>query len=444
MKWYDGAVFYHIYPIGMTGAPRTNTFEAGEHRLNKLLDWLPHIKEIGCDAIYIGPLFESVAHGYETADYKKLDSRLGDNNDFINFVKACHESGIKVIVDGVFNHVGREFFAFKDLKEHRENSAYRDWFKNIHFDWNNDYNDGLYYDSWDGHGTLVNLNHQNPAVREYFLDVARFWISEFDIDGIRLDAADVLDFTFMRELRSVTDSCKQDFWLLGEVIHGDYTRWVNNEMLHSVTNYWLHKALYSGHNDHNYFEIAHTVKRCTDMGMHIANAFYNFVDNHDVARIITKLNNKAHFFPVHVLLYTLPGKPSIYYGSEFAIEGEKKPYADEILRPELKIEDYKDAVNTNENTKRIAALGNMRLNNQWVGEAGYRELLLTNRQYAFLREYGDKRLVVIVNNDDNDAGINLNIGGRFTELFSGETRDFDGNMYVNIAGNSGQVWISDN
>jgi len=444
MKWYDGAVFYHIYPIGMTGAPRTNTFEAGEHRLNKLLDWLPHIKAIGCDAIYIGPLFESVAHGYETIDYKKLDSRLGDNNDLINFVKACHEVGIKVIVDGVFNHVGREFFAFKDLKEHRENSAYRDWFKNIHFDWNNDYNDGLYYDSWDGHGTLVNLNHQNPAVREYFLDVARFWISEFDIDGIRLDAADVLDFTFMRELRSVTDSCKQDFWLLGEVIHGDYTRWVNNEMLHSVTNYWLHKALYSGHNDHNYFEIAHTVKRCTDMGMHIANAFYNFVDNHDVARIITKLNNKAHFFPVHVLLYTLPGKPSIYYGSEFAIEGEKKPYADEILRPELKIEDYKDAVNTNENTKRIAALGNMRLNNQWVGEAGYRELLLTNRQYAFLREYGDKRLVAIVNNDDNNVGINLNIGGRFTELFSGETRDFDGNMYVNIAGNSGQVWISDN
>ena len=441
MKWYDGAVFYHIYPIGMTGAPRTNTFEAGEHRLNKLLDWLPHIKEIGCDAIYIGPLFESVAHGYETADYKKLDSRLGDNNDFINFVKACHESGIKVIVDGVFNHVGREFFAFKDLRKHRENSVYRDWFKNIHFDWNNDYNDGLYYDSWDGHGTLVNLNHQNPAVREYFLDVARFWISEFDIDGIRLDAADVLDFTFMRELRSVTDSCKQDFWLLGEVIHGDYTRWVNNEMLHSVTNYWLHKALYSGHNDHNYFEIAHTVKRCTDMGMHIANAFYNFVDNHDVARIITKLNNKAHFFPVHVLLYTLPGKPSIYYGSEFAIEGEKKPYADEILRPELKIEDYKDAVNTNENTKRIAALGNMRLNNQWVGEAGYRELLLTNRQYAFLREYGDKRLVAIVNNDDNNADINLNIGGRFTELFSGETRDFDGNMHVNIAGNSGQVWI---
>ena len=441
MKWYDSAVFYHIYPIGMTGAPRTNSFEISEHRLNKLLPWIGHIKKLGCNAIYIGPLFESVGHGYETVDYKKLDSRLGDNEDLKTFINNCHENDIKVVVDGVFNHVGREFFAFKDVKEKRENSAYKDWFKNLHFDWNNDYNDGLYYDSWDGHGTLVNLNHQNPAVREYMLDVVRFWISEFDIDGIRLDAADVLDFTFMSELRSVTDSCKQDFWLMGEVIHGDYTRWVNENMLQSVTNYWLHKALYSGHNDHNYFEIAHTVKRCTDMGMHIANAFYNFVDNHDVARIITKLNNKAHFFPVHVLLYTLPGKPSIYYGSEFAIEGEKKPYADEILRPELKIEDYKDAVNTNENTKRIAALGNMRLNNQWVGEAGYRELLLTNRQYAFLREYGDKQLVAIVNNDDNNADIHLNINGEFTEIFSGEKRNFDGNMHVNIPGNSGQVWI---
>ena len=441
MKWYDSAVFYHIYPIGMTGAPRTNSFEISEHRLNKLLPWIGHIKKLGCNAIYIGPLFESVGHGYETVDYKKLDSRLGDNEDLKAFINTCHENDIKVVVDGVFNHVGREFFAFKDVKEKRENSAYKDWFKNLHFDWNNDYNDGLYYDSWDGHCTLLNLNHQNPAVREYMLDVVRFWIREFDIDGIRLDAADVLDFTFMSELRSVTDSCKQDFWLMGEVIHGDYTRWVNENMLQSVTNYWLHKALYSGHNDHNYFEIAHTVKRCTDMGMHIANAFYNFVDNHDVARIYTKLNNKNHFAPVHVLLYTLPGKPSIYYGSEFAIEGEKKPYADDILRPELNFEDYKTALESNENTKLIAALGNMRISNPWVGEAGYRELLLTNRQYAFLREYGDKRLVAIVNNDDNNADIHLNINGEFTEIFSGEKRNFDGNMHVNIPGNSGQVWI---
>lgn len=441
MKWYDRAVFYHIYPIGMTGAPKTNSFEIDEHRLNKIFPWIDHIKKIGCNAIYIGPLFESVAHGYETVDYKKLDSRLGDNDDFKNFINYCHENDMKVIVDGVFNHVGREFFAFKDVKKNRENSAYKDWFKNLHFDWNNDYNDGLFYDSWDGHGTLVNLNHQNPAVREYMLDVVKFWVNEFNIDGIRLDAADVLDFTFMSELRRLTDTLKSDFWLMGEVIHGDYARWVNENMLHSVTDYWLHKALYSGHNDHNYFEIAHTIKRCLDMGQNVSNAFYNFVDNHDVARIYTKLNNKAHFVPVHVLLYTLPGKPSIYYGSEFAIEGEKKPYADDILRPELKFEDYKDAFKTNENTKLIAALGNMRLSNPWVGEASYRELLLTNRQYAFLRENGGRRLIAIVNNDDNDVYITLNVDGAFTELFSGEERNFDGNMNVNIRANSGQVWI---
>ena len=441
MKWYDNAVFYHIYPIGMTGAKRTNSFEIGEHRLNRLLPWLEYIKRIGCNAIYIGPLFESVAHGYETVDYKKLDSRLGDNKDLKNFVAFCHENGIKIVLDGVFNHVGREFFAFKDLRANRENSAYKDWFKNVHFGGNTDYNDGFYYESWDKHGTLANVNHQNPAVREYMLDAVRYWINEFDIDGIRLDAADVLDFTFMSELRGLTDTLKPDFWLMGEVIHGDYTRWMGDDMLHSVTNYWLHKALYSGHNDHNYFEIAHTVKRCVDMGQHICNAFYNFVDNHDVARIYNKLNNKAHFAPVHVLLYTLPGKPSIYYGSEFAIEGEKMSYSDDNLRPELKFEDYKDADKDNDYTKLIKALGNMRLSNPWLGEATYRELLLTNRQYAFLRENGDRRLITVVNNDDNNADIHLNISGEFKELFSGEIRNFDGNMNINIAGNSGQVWI---
>jgi glycosidase family protein len=299
------------------------------------------------------------------------------------------------------------------LRANRENSAYKDWFKNVHFGGNTDYNDGFYYESWDKHGTLANVNHQNAAVREYMLDAVRYWINEFDIDGIRLDAADVLDFTFMSELRGLTDTLKPDFWLMGEVIHGDYTRWMGDNMLHSVTNYWLHKALYSGHNDHNYFEITHTVKRCVDMGQNISNAFYNFVDNHDVARIYNKLNNKAHFAPVHVLLYTLPGKPSIYYGSEFAIEGEKMSYSDDNLRPELKFEDYKDADKENDYTKIIKALGNMRLSNPWLGEATYRELLLTNRQYAFLREYGDRRLIAIVNNDDNNADIHLNISGEF-------------------------------
>ena len=292
MSWYNEAIFYHIYPLGLTGAPKHNDYSAPVSRLNTLLPWIDHIREIGCTALYIGPLFESVGHGYETTDYKKLDSRLGTNKDLKNFVAACHEKEIKVIFDGVFNHTGRDFFAFKDIQQNREHSRYLNWYCNVNFGGNTEYNDGLSYENWGGYNLLVKLNQRNPEVQNYICDVIRFWVSEFDVDGIRLDAADVLDFDFMRALRRTAAEVKEDFWLMGEVIHGDYSRWVNGETLHSVTNYALHKALYSGHNDHNYFEIAHTVKYLQNMGNL---DLYNFVDNHDVERIYTKLSNKAHF-----------------------------------------------------------------------------------------------------------------------------------------------------
>ena len=337
MAWYDEAVFYHIYPLGLLDAPRENKYDGVTHRLPKLDPWIKHVKEIGCNAIYIGPLFESEGHGYETTDYKKLDSRLGDNADLTKFVSKCHKAGIRVIFDGVFNHTGRSFFAFKDLKEHRENSKYRDWYCNVNFYGNNEYNDGFSYDNWGGYNLLVKLNQRNPEVRDYILDVIRFWVKTFDIDGIRLDAADVLDFEFMKALRATANEVKPEFWLMGEVIHGDYSRWVNQGTLHSVTNYNLYKALYSGHNDHNYFEIAHTVKRLYGMGGNRPDGLklYNFADNHDVERIYTRINNKAHLTPLNILLYTLPGIPSIYYGSEFGIEGRKEKSSDASLRPAL-------------------------------------------------------------------------------------------------------------
>ena len=376
MSWYNEATFYHIYPLGLTGAPKENDYGTPVHRLNTLLTWIDHIKEIGCTALYIGPLFESVGHGYETTDYKKLDSRLGTNEDLTNFVKACHDKGIRVIFDGVFNHTGRDFFAFKDIQKNRENSPYVNWYCNVNFGGNTEYNDGFSYENWGGYNLLVKLNQRNPEVQNYICDVIRFWVSEFDIDGIRLDAADVLDFDFMRVLRHTADEVKKDFWLMGEVIHGDYSRWVNGQTLHSVTNYALHKALYSGHNDHNYFEIAHTVKYLQNMG---DLDLYNFVDNHDVERIHTKLQNKAHFAPVHVLLYTLPGVPSIYYGSEFGIDGKKEKFSDASLRPALDLKDYADAVTKNPCTALIAALGKVRQGTPALSYGSYSELALTNR-----------------------------------------------------------------
>ena len=441
MSWYNEAIFYHIYPLGLTGAPKQNDYAEPVHRLNTLLPWISHIKEIGCTALYIGPLFESVGHGYETTDYKKLDSRLGTNEDLTAFVKACHEQGIKVIFDGVFNHTGRDFFAFKDIQQNRENSRYLNWYCNVNFWGNNEYNDGFSYDNWGGYNLLVKLNQRNPEVQNYICDVIRYWVSEFDVDGIRLDAADVLDFDFMRALRRTADEVKPDFWLMGEVIHGDYSRWVNGETLHSVTNYALHKALYSGHNDHNYFEIAHTVKYLQNMGNL---DLYNFVDNHDVERIYTKLSNKAHFAPVHVLLYTLPGIPSIYYGSEFGIEGRKERSSDDSLRPALNYDKYSDAININPCTALIAALGKIRQNTPALSYGSYTELQLTNRQFAFARDLDGVRVIVTVNNDDNDACMNLPAGNaaEYIGTLSGQKVTVEnGRINVTVRANSGEIWV---
>lgn len=441
MAWYDEAVFYHIYPLGLAGAPKQNDYGEPVHRLNTLLPWVDHIKEIGGSALYIGPLFESVGHGYETTDYKKLDSRLGTNEDLTAFVAYCHDQGIKVIFDGVFNHTGRDFFAFKDIQANRENSQYKDWYCNVNFWGNNEYNDGFSYDNWGGYNLLVKLNQKNPAVVDYICDVIRFWVSEFDVDGIRLDAADVLDFDFMKALRRTANEVKPDFWLMGEVIHGDYSRWVNGETLHSVTNYTLHKALYSGHNDHNYFEIAHTVRRLQNMG---TLKLYNFVDNHDVERIYTKLTNKAHFAPVHVLLYTLPGVPSIYYGSEFGIEGRKEYGSDDSLRPALNIEDYKDSLKTNPCTALIAALGKVRQAVPALSYGSYDELMLTNRQFAYARDLDGTRVIVSVNNDDAPAGMQLAAGNcaAYIGALSGEKVSVqDGHINITQPANSGEIWV---
>lgn len=401
VRWYDKAVFYHIYPLGLCGCAHENTGVPEEH-FDKLNEWAVHAGNIGCTAIYIGPLFESVGHGYETTDYKMVDRRLGTNDDFKKFVENCHNNGIKVVVDGVFNHTGREFFAFKDLKENRENSGYKDWYCNVNFGGNNEYNDGFSYENWGGYNLLAKLNVWNPEVKNYLFDVVRFWISEFDIDGIRLDAADVLDMGFMSELRQVTMQAKEDFWLMGEVIHGDYSRWANNDRLNSVTNYELHKGLYSGHNDHNYFEIAHTINRLNQLAQGIK--LYTFTDNHDVARIHSKLNNKEHIYDVTMLLYTVPGIPSIYYGSEFAIDGNKENGSDWNLRPCLELDDFDEDT---ELLNLIRRLGILKKEYRELTEGTYEQLMLTNRQFAFARKCQDSAVITALNNDEQPASFEL-------------------------------------
>ncbi len=386
-KWYESAVFYHMYPLGMLGAPKRNDGGEVVHRLPELLPWADHIRDLGCTAVYIGPLFESASHGYDTRDYKLVDRRLGDNEDLKQFVEYCHENNIRVVVDGVFNHTGREFWAFRDIQQNREHSPYCGWYQELSFQGDTCYHDGFWYKAWRNCFELANLNLRDQGVREHLFDVVRFWIHEFGIDGIRLDCADCLDFDFMRDLRRVTDGEKEDFWLMGEVIHGDYSRWTADGLLHSVTNYELHKGLYSGHNDHNYFEIAHTIRRQFDAngGIYRGKKLYSFVDNHDVDRIASKLNVKQHLPLVWMLLYTLPGIPSVYYGSEWGIEGRKEGANDDPLRPALDLKKMQAAPPAEEIPGLLKILGKLKKECPYLTDGVYRELHLTNRQYAFAR-----------------------------------------------------------
>ena len=400
MAWYDSAVFYHIYPLGLCGCAHENDGMATPGAFKKLEEWAAHAAKLGCTALYVGPLFESGSHGYDTLDYRLVDRRLGTNAELKEFVAACHARGQKVILDAVFNHVGRGFFAFQNLLRNRENSRWKDWFCDLNFWGNNEYGDGLSYANWGGHNLLVKLNQRNPEVQQYHFETVKFWVEEFDIDGLRLDAADVLDFGFMQSLRRFTEGLKPEFWLLGEVIHGDYSRWANPTTLHSVTNYELHKGLWSGHNDHNYFEIAHTMRRL--QGLCGDTRLYTFSDNHDVERLASRLNNPADIRGVAILVYTLWGIPSIYYGSEFGLEGKKVRGTDWPLRPCLELEQF-EPVETHPVVSLYAALGKLKADCPALTDGSYKELLLTTRQYAFARIGQKETLVTVLNNDDAPA-----------------------------------------
>jgi len=421
-KWYEEAVFYHIYPLGLTGAPKYNTEGEVVHRLRELEPWIEHMKEYGFTAVYIGPLFESGSHGYDTRDYRMVDRRLGDNEDFRHFTKLCHDRGIRVVVDGVFNHTGREFFAFQDLKEKREQSSYRWWYQDVSFEGNTHYNDGFYYKAWRNCFELANLNLYDEGVRQYLFDVVRFWIDEFDIDGIRLDCADCLEFNFMRDLRRVADEKKEDFWLMGEVIHGDYARWTGDGMLHSVTNYELHKGLYSGHNDHNYFEIAHTIRRQFDEngGIYRGRRLYSFVDNHDVSRIASNLTNEKHLPLIYALCFGMPGIPCVYYGSEWGAKANKSE-GDPALRACFEEPEW------NELTGWISRLAEAKKGSKALCYGAYRNVVLTNKQIIFERACDSERVLVAINADGAPYTAHFDAGcGMAEDLITGKPHDFGG------------------
>jgi cyclomaltodextrinase len=409
--WATEAIFYHIYPLGLCGAPERNDFTtAPMPRLEQLHGWIDHLLELGVNALYLGPVFESSAHGYDTADYYRLDRRLGMNETLAQLSATLHENGIRLILDGVFNHVGRDFWAFRDVLAHGAESAYRDWFHNLQFDGRSPYNDPFTYEGWAGHYDLVKLNLQNPAVRDHLFQAIETWMRDFQIDGLRLDAADVLDLGFLRDLAAFCRERDPEFWLLGEVVHGDYRQWANSGALDSVTNYECYKGLYSSHVDANYFEIAYSLNRqFGEGGLYTNLPLYAFADNHDVDRVASSLQESAHLYPLYCLLFTMPGVPSIYYGSEWGLKGQRTNGNDHPLRPALDLTSTRDASPHPDLATVLGRLARIRRGSPALKLGGYQQLFVGHEQLAFARQSAGQTIVVLVNAADQPAAFDFDL-----------------------------------
>ncbi len=419
--WAYESVFYQIYPLGFCGAPFENDGVL-EHRIRKVEEWIPHMKKLGINAVYFSPVFESDTHGYNTRDYKKLDVRLGTNEDFKQVCEKLHENGIRVVLDGVFNHVGRGFYQFQDVIRNRENSPYLNWF-HINLGGNSGYNDGLWYEGWEGNYDLVKLNLQNEEVVQHIFDAVRYWVEEFQIDGLRLDVAYCLDENFVRRLRSFTDGLKEDFYLLGEMLHGDYNRMVNDAMLHSATNYECYKGLYSSFNSMNLFEIVHSLLRQfgpENWTLYKGKHMLSFVDNHDVTRVASILNNEKHLPLIYALCFGMPGIPCVYYGSEWGAKAEKSQ-GDPALRACF------EAPVFNELSEWISRLAAAKKQSKALNYGDFRSVVLTNRQCIFERKTEGERVLVAINADDQPYIAHFDAGcGQAVDLITGKLHDFGG------------------
>ena len=419
--WAYESVFYQIYPLGFCGAPFEND-GVQTHKIKKVEEWIPHMKKLGINAIYFSPVFESDTHGYNTRDYKKIDVRIGTNQDFKEVCQRLHENGIRVVLDGVFNHVGRGFYQFQDVLKNRENSPYLNWF-HINPGGNSNYNDGLWYEGWEGNYDLVKLNLQNGEVVHHILDAVQYWIQEFDIDGLRLDVAYCLDENFVRTLRSFTTEKKPDFFLLGEMLHGDYNRLMNDSMLHSVTNYECYKGLYSSFNSMNMFEINHSLLRQfgpENWTLYKGKHLLSFVDNHDVTRVASILSNEKHLPLIYAMCFGMPGIPCVYYGSEWGTRADKSQ-GDPALRPCFEQPEW------NELSEFISKLAEAKKNSEALNYGSFRSVLLTNRQCIFERASGHERVMVAINADGAPFTAHFDAGcGMATDLITGQPHDFGG------------------
>ncbi|MGY4709342.1 alpha-amylase family protein [Mycolicibacterium sp. CBM1] len=387
--WVRHAIWWHVYPLGFVGAfPADPPPGPQEHRLSRIVDWLDHAVELGTSGIALGPVFASRTHGYDTTDHLRIDPRLGDDADFDEFVTQAHRRGLRVLLDGVFNHVGTDFARYRRAVDDGDAES-AGWFRG---------RPGRFH-TFEGHGELVTLNHTNPAVVDYVVDVMKHWLDR-GADGWRLDAAYAVPEIFWAQVLPRVRQAHPDAWFVAEVIHGDYTAFVDGSGVDSVTQYELWKAIWSSLNDGNFHELDWALQRHNDFLSRFAPM--TFVGNHDVTRIASKLERAEQVAHALVLLLTTGGVPTVYAGDELGYRGVKEDRAggDDAVRPEFGTPPVPLDDAGRETWNLHQYLIGLRRRNPWLYKAKTTALQLDNRGYCYQTRSGDDALVVALNIDD--------------------------------------------
>ncbi|WP_420965654.1 alpha-amylase family glycosyl hydrolase [Bradyrhizobium sp. B120] len=397
--WIETAVWWHVYPLGFVGAERDARADGSvAQRLDRLTAWLDYAVELGASGILLGPIFASSTHGYDTVDHFRIDPRLGDDADFDAFIAAADRRGLRVVLDGVFNHVGRSFPAFERALRGGPASPDARWFR---FAWPADgrTDEPPSYATFEGHSHLVTLNHDEPVVIDHVTRVMNHWLSR-GIDGWRLDAAYAVPRTFWRKVLPDVRSKHPDAYIFGEVIHGDYAAFVHETGIDAVTQYELWKAIWSSLNDRNLFELSWALKRHDAMLDHFVPQ--TFIGNHDVTRIATQLHDERHLAHALVILLASAGTPSIYSGDEQAFRGVKEHRAggDDAIRPPFPATPS-DLAPYGWRTYRLhQALIGLRRRHRWLHRARSRILGVQNTNLLLELSHAESRLWVVLNMAD--------------------------------------------
>jgi cyclomaltodextrinase / maltogenic alpha-amylase / neopullulanase len=407
--WVSHAIWWQLYPLGFVGAyPSDQPPDPGEHRLRRLVSWFDHAIELGASGIALGPVFASRTHGYDTTDHYRIDPRLGDESDFDYVVSEAHRRGLRVLLDGVFNHVGADFPRYREATN---DDASARWFRG---------RPGRFH-TFEGHGELITLNHDNPEVIDYTADVMAHWLGR-GADGWRLDAAYAVPQRFWAAVLPKVRQLYPDAWFVGELIHGDYAAAVDAAGFDSATQYELWKAIWSGINDGNFFELDWALQRHNEFLSSFAPL--TFIGNHDVTRIASQLENADHVAHALVILLTIGGVPSVYAGDEYGYRGVKEERfgGDDAVRPEFgspptQLDAFGDQV-----WELHRYLIGLRRRHPWLHAATTTALRLANRHYVYATRNGDHTLLVALNIDDEPLKLVLSeLGTARAEVIAGSS-----------------------